>query len=1066
MKHTAFNKEVWRSITHSLGRFIAIFAIVALGVGFYAGLQMTAPDMRLAADKFYDETNLFDIRVVSTMGLSDSDIEALRQIEGVEDVQAAWETDAQGEVNDEPYTFRIHSLDDSSANEQRINDLVLVDGRMPSASGECVISADRIMNGPVGLGDTITLIEGTTELSDTLNRTQFTIVGTVSSSYYTSSTSMGSTSLGSGVIQQFMYIPASDFSADYPITEAFISVSGAKQLESGSEGYNDAVAFVLSRIESIADAREQARVDELKADAQRELDDARSEYNAERADAESQLADAQRKLDDALSQIRESERKINQGQREYDSGKVQLEEQRSAAKKQLADAQSEIDNQAAQLESTKTALTTQRQQLEAAQAQLQQALVLDPTNPALQQQLAEVQAGLAKVNAGLDQVAQGETQLAAGRQQLEEQRAQANVQLDAAQKKLDKAESDLSSGRAQLKQGKADYESGLAEYEENREKANAEFADAEAELADAQADIDAIEKPDWLVMDRTKNYGVESFAQDSTRIGHIAAVFPLIFFLVAALVSLTTMTRMVDEERMLIGTYKALGYSRSRITSKYLIYAASASIAGSVVGIAALAFTLPAIIMSAYSIVYIVPTAGLQMDWQVALLSAGMGVGITLIATAAAAISTLRESPAALMLPPAPKAGKRILLERVRPVWNKLSFLWKVTCRNIFRYKKRLIMTIVGIAGCTALLLTGFGLQDSINDIIDKHYGQIVKYTVVVTEEEDASDADKQAVNDAIASVGADTQVDAHVELMVTVGGGSGAVQANPNKEDLTTEVIVPENEQEFSKIWALKNRLSGEDVHLQNEGAVVTEKLAAENEISVGDNVVLAVKDDMGNATDQVFAVPVTGIVENYVGHSVFMSASAYEKAFGANPQFSTVYANIPEDADVRGKLDAEMQQIDSVRTVAYNDETIDSYKSALSSVNMVVVVLILAAAMLAFIVLYNLTNINITERVREIATLKVLGFTAREVQIYIFRETIILSVLGALVGLVLGIFLENFVVVTAEVNQVMFGRDIHILSFVFAFLLTMLFTVLVMLVMMRKLANIDMVESLKSNE
>lgn len=1080
MKQTAFNKEIWRSITHSLGRFIAIFAIVALGVGFYAGLQMTAPDMRLAADRFYDETNLFDIRVVSTMGLSESDIEKLAEVEGVQAVQPAWETDAEGEIGGEPYTFRIHSIggmefeghpiaasasSDVDANP-RMNDLVLVDGRMPEGPGECVISADRIMNEPVQLGDRITLTEGLMDLSDVLRETQFTVVGTVTSSYYTSSTTMGSTTLGSGTVQQFMYVPASDFAEDYPITEAFIQVEGARELESGSDDYKDVVDQVMERVNAIAAQQEQARAEELKRDAQKELDDARAEYEAERADAEDQLAQAKDQLDSALDQIQASERKIDSGQREYDDGRSQLSEQRKQAESQLSAGQQKLDEQAAQLSSTKASLTSQRQQLASAEVQLKQALALDPENEQLQQQLAQTQAGLSQVDSGLAQVEQGEKQLEVGRQQLEQQRAQAKEQLDAAQTKINQAAADLANGRVQLREGRVEYESGLAEYEENRAKADQEFADAEADLASAQADIDAIETPDWLVMDRTKNYGAESFAQDATRISHIAAVFPLIFFLVAALVALTTMTRMVDEERMLIGTYKALGYSRTRITSKYLIYAAAASISGSIVGIAALAFSLPAIIMSAYAIVYVVPTEGLQLDWPIALASAGLGVGITLVSTAAAAISTLRESPAALMLPPAPKAGKRILLERIRPIWSRLSFLWKVTCRNIFRYKKRLVMTIVGIAGCTALLLTGFGLQDSINDIIDKHFGNVVKYIVVVTQEEDASEDDRSALRDAISDAGAIAQVQAHTESMVAVGGGAGADKANPDTEDLTAEVVVPEDAQEFEQMQVLRNRLSGEQLQLEDQGVVITEKLATENGIEVGDNIVLAVKDDMGNATDRLFAVPVTGIAENYVSHKVFMTPDAYQEVFGDQAKFNTVFADIADDPTARTNLSETAQQIESVRTVGYNDETIDSYKTALKSVNMVVVVLILAAALLAFIVLYNLTNINITERIREIATLKVLGFTSREVQQYIFRETIILSILGALVGLVLGIFLENFVVVTAEVNEVMFGRDIHPLSFVLAFALTMVFTVLVMLVMRRKLANVNMVESLKSNE
>ena len=1118
MKQKAFNKEIRRSITHSLGRFIAIFAIVALGVGFYAGLQMTAPDMKLAADAFYDETELYDIRVVSTMGLSEQNVRALSLVEGVEAVQADRETDAEGMLGGEPYAFRIHSIasmvfekgqpvskgasndaTDDTANdavqfdavEPAINQLMVKEGRLPQAPGECVISADRIMNEPVQLGDTITLTEGTTDLAEVLTRTEFTVVGLASSPYYTSTTDMGSTSVGSGMIEQFMYIPESDFSPDYPISEAFILVEGARELNGSSAAYDAAVAAVMDRVEAIAAEQAQQRRQELQNQAQEELDRARADYERERDEANATLDDAKRQLDQAQTQIKASEGKIASGQREHANGTAQLDQQRADAQGQMADAQGQIDANRATLQQSAATLESTKAQLDAGwahvaaqgvtkdnaaatvqslKAQLAQIPESLPQYAQLQAQITQLEKlveGQAAYDAGKKRYDDGMQQLTQAQAELDQKRASADAQMADAQQKLDAASAELSSGRRQLASGRADYAAGLAEYEQGRADADTEFAQAEADLAQAQADIDAIEMPEWLVMDRSKNYGAESFQMDADRVGNIAAVFPLIFFLVAALVALTTMTRMVDEERMQIGTYKALGYSRSRITSKYLIYAGAASVAGSVAGIAALSFTLPAVIMEAYAIVYVVPTAALQLDWPIALAAAGLGVGITLLATAAACLSTLRESPAALMLPPAPKAGKRILLERIRPLWGRLSFLWKVTCRNIFRYKKRLFMTVVGIAGCTALLLTGFGLQDSINDIIDKHFGALVKYTVVVTEEDDATEADRAQVQRDIREVGhAATSARAHQESMVAVGGGPGATAANPATEDLSVDVVVPEDPDAFAQLWILRNRQSGQTLTLSDEGAVITEKLASENGIAVGDTVVIAEKDAMGNATGTMVSVPVAGIAENYVGHRVFLSPAAYERAFGHAPVFETTFADISNDEGVRDAFTAALQQVAGVKTVAYNDETIDSYKTALKSVNMVVVVLILAAAALAFIVLYNLTNINITERMREIATLKVLGFTRAEVQTYIFRETIILSVLGALVGLVLGIFLENFVVTSAEVNQVMFGRDIHALSFVLAFVLTMAFTVLVMLVMRRKLDTVNLGARLKSNE
>ena len=564
-----------------------------------------------------------------------------------------------------------------------------------------------------------------------------------------------------------------------------------------------------------------------------------------------------------------------------------------------------------------------------------------------------------------------------------------------------------------------------------------------------------------MVLDRTKNIGAESFVSDAGRIDRIAMVFPFIFFLVAALVSLTTMTRMVEEERVLVGTYKALGYSKARITSKYLIYAVVASGVGAAIGIVALSLFLPYFIMDAYSIIYAVPVRPAPIDPGLALLSAGLGVGITVAATCFAAASTLRETPAALMLPRAPKAGKRILLERIRPLWSRMSFSWKVTARNIFRYKRRFFMAVIGIAGCTALLLTGLGLQNAINDIIDKQFGEIYHYNMVVREADDVSQEDASAVDGILADAGLESaHAAAHTENMLA------ARVDDPNGEQQRFELIVPEEPHQFSEYVTMRERVGHDPLSLDGEGVVISEKLANELGLSTGETMLLFDEDAIGNATGEGREVRVSGIMENYVSQYAFATPEAFGKISDEAPAFTTLFVKATEDEAQRAELSDELLAIDGVKTVGFNDETIESYRTMLKSVDAVVVVLVVAAAALAFVVLYNLTNINITERQREIATLKVLGFNTREVNAYIYRETLLLSAIGALVGCVLGIFMEGFVVVTAEVDQVMFGREIHALSFVIAFVLTMLFSVLVTLFMRKKLSDIDMVESLKSVE
>ena len=1175
---SAFNTETLRSITHSLGRFLAIAAIVALGTGFYVGLRMTAPDMKLAADEYFDGTSLMDIRVLSTLGLTDDDIAALRHVEGVEAVMPARETDVMASIDGEQYATRVHSLPDAartsdtsdgvharSDDPDYLNRPLLVRGSWPQKTGECVLSANLVENDAIAVGDTLTITEGVQDVDQTLVTRTYTVTGFVNAPYYATSSSMGETTLGSGSIQQYMYVPESDFSADLPYTEAYLTVRGAANERASSDAYQRLVDEVADRIKALAPEREQARVDQLKSDAQKELDEKRADYERERADAQSQLDDAKRQLDDAAATIAASEQELADGQAAYDSGASELASQRASAQAQLDDAERQIAEGQAQLDAQRPQLDDAAGQLQAARAQWQQgADALAAAWGDWQRQSDELDAGITRAQAGVADAAAGVDRIQKGIDALEEQikqldpdkdaqkiaelraeqdalkaqqqdlraqmalvqatlddlvnvqkpkleaaraelqgkqdvldsskveleqqqaayeggraqfdasarkldqaradlassRSQADAQIAAAQQQLDDAAARLQDGRAQLEQGRADYDSGLAEYEQKKSDADAQLADAERRLDDAQKQIDDLERPEWLVMDRTANYGAASFEADADRVDSIAAVFPFIFFLVAALVALTTMTRMVEEERALIGTFKALGYRRTRIASKYLAYAAAASGIGSILGILALSQVLPAVIMKAYGIIYFVPELPLPLpvDPGFAGLAAGLGVGVTLFATWAAVAATLRERPAQLMLPRAPKAGKRIVLERIGPLWRHLSFSWKVTFRNLFRYKKRFVMTVIGIAGCTALLLTGLGLSNAINDIIDKQFGEITKYNAVVTLADDLSSEEQRRIDDLLDDGSLAT---AHTLVM-----RQNMLAGGPDEQDKRMELVVPEDPASFDRFVALNTRVGHHPVKLDDDGLVLTEKLAAELGVRAGDAVTLTEQDAIGNATGTSYEATVTGIVENYVYHYAYMGPALYEQLMGKAPDYRTVLAVTTSDPDLRVQFSNDLLAAGGVKTVAYNDETIDAYRDMMSSVNMIVVVLVTAAAALAFIVLYNLTNINITERMREIATLKVLGFTPREMNAYIFREIFLLAAIGCAVGLVLGVWMEGFVVVTAEVDQIMFGRAIHPTSFLLAFLLTMLFTVLVMLAMRGKLRRIDMVESLKSNE
>ena len=1136
---SAFAKDIRRSIKGSLGRFLAIAIICALGCGFYTGLRSAAPDMKLSGDEYYDATRTYDIQVRSTLGLADADLERLAAVDGVAEVAPERELDAVATIGQGQYTVRIHSLDVDAArssdtsdglnaisdDEGYLNRPILVSGSWPDEPGECLLAYDPALEDAPQVGDVAHVVEGAPgEDPDRLLSTRdFTICGFVRTGSYPSSTGLGVTSLGNGSLDTYLLVADSDFDQEQPYTGAWLTVSGAAALDSSSDAYKELVDGVVKRLEDEEPDLAAARLADVKADAQAELDDNRASYEDEKADVQARLDDAQVALDGSAEELAAAEEELGSGQAEldasrerlergemqladgresYDAGAAELAAQRASAEEAFSAAQEQIDARQAQLYEALAGLPGLREQLAqldssiadleagmaAVQAQID-ALPADtpPDDPqlaalagqleVLSGQLSQAQAGRGQLADAIAQTEGGQDAIDAAQAQLDAQRSaaveafvEAQAQLDAAASQLEDSAAELASGwsayeegAAQLAEARSQYDEGLTAYQagaselaEQRAAAEQGFADAEAELADAQSQIDDLEAPEWYVLDRSQNQGIASFEADANRMDRIARVFPLIFFLVAALVSLTTMTRMVEEERVLIGTYKALGYSTAAISSKYLVYAAVAASVGAVAGIIGLTLFLPQFIMNAYSILYKVPARVVRIDPGLALLSGGLGVAITLGATLWAVGSTLREHPAALMLPRAPKPGKRILLEHIKPLWSRMSFSWKVTSRNLFRYKRRLVMTVIGIAGCTALLLTGFGLENAINDIIDIQWGPIYHYSFTATLK-DGADEDEQAALDGL--LGGEDAVESWTWLRA-----ENTTAAGPAGADQRVTLVVPRDPEDFASYVTMRERIGHAPLALDDGSVVVSEKLATAMGVGVGDTVTLYEQDNVGNAVGEGHAYTVGGVMENYVGEYLFATPECYREVMGESPAFNTVYARTADDASVREQLSSEVLALDGVSTAGYNDELIDYYRTALKSVDGVVVVLIVAAAALAFVGLYNLTNINITERTREIATLKVLGFNAHEVNAYIYRETILLSLIGALLGCVLGIFLEGFVVVTAEVDQVMFGRTIHPSSFVIAFVLTMLFSVLVTVFMRGKLRRVDMVGSLKS--
>lgn len=762
--------------------------------------------------------------------------------------------------------------------------------------------------------------------------------------------------------------------------------------------------------------------------AQSELTAKKSELAQTRATLESSLG----QINEGFSQIKEQEEtlsqteaQLNAGQEELDKGKKELETKKaelSAAKEEITANQATLDDGQSQLDSARAQLSAGRQQLEEKQAQLNAGQ-------------AEIQTNTEKLTSSQAELDENEQKLLDGEKEIREN-----------EQKLKDAKKDLEDAKKKLSDGKKEYQDG-------KKEADDKIAEAQQKIEDAQKEVDDIETPEWIISDRNDLPEYSDFGDNAERLKNIGKVFPMIFFLVAALISLTTMTRMVEEQRTQIGTMKALGYGKTSIASKYLSYAFLATVGGSIAGVLFGEKVLPYIIIQAYGIMYWNIGDHMQLDYelQYALIASGAAVICTMGATLFSCAKTLAETPASLMRPPAPKEGKRILIERISFIWKHLSFSWKSSMRNLFRYKKRLFMTIFGIAGSMGLMLVGFGLYDSIMDIAILQYDQIQHYDAMVINDEDATDSQEK---DLLKFLDGNSEIDHYTRVQLT------KMTAPKEKGSVSIYVYVPENTENFKEDVTLRDRKSHEQYELTDDGAVICEKTASLIGVKAGDKITLE-KDN------RKYKVKITAVTENYMGHYVYMTPSCYEKTFGEKPKYSSTVYTMKEDAESDLETFGNaILKYPAALSISYTSSTAGQVERMLGSLGAVIWVLIISAGMLAFVVLYNLNNINITERQRELATLKVLGFYDGEVSQYVFRENILLSFIGILAGAVFGILLHRYVITTVEVDAVMFGRNIKPISFVYSGIITFGFSMFVNMVMHFKLKKINMVESLKSVE
>lgn len=1073
-------KDIFREIKISLGRFLSILCIVAIGVAFFAGIKASAPDMKNSADTYFDKYNVQDIQVYSTIGLTKKDVAAIKKIKGVKSVQPSFSMDTLSQIDSTQMVIKVISY----GIDQKMNKIRVVEGRMPERENECLVEASSATNklyGTFHIGDTIKLQSGTDEaLSKSLKHTKYKIVGTCYNPNYLSY-EKGSSNIGSGTVNSFIYIQNTNVLKDY-YTEVDVCVKGAKDLDCYSDEYFDVVDPVLKKIKKISNKQIDARIQSY----QSELDAKKQEATDKFKDAENQFNDAQNKIDSGLSEIQSNELKlqnskdqINQGWNEYyanlqlldniptlQNAIAQIEESEKklpellSQKEQIENGLQQI-NAEGDLNTKRTLIQNAIDFIDIALKKLENypdssdaetiRIKLNEKKELLQGQLSLIDQAIAKkaeLEAILPQIQSGIEQIQAGVAKKAELQSQLNQLLN--------AKNELNNAYVSLINGQAQYEDGVSKIEDAKNELNksieqltlskAEFNiqkhDALRELSDAQLEIDKMEGK-WIVLDRNSHYSYRDYGACADRMDGIAKVFPVFFFLVAALVCMTTMTRMVDEQRNEMGTLKALGYSKLQIASKYIIYALIASILGSILGCSLGMYLFPTVIFNAWNTLYNIDQIKFLFQPGLILLASGSVTGITLLATLYSIYSELIEMPSQLMRPKAAKAGKKILLERISFIWKRLSFLQKVTARNIFRYKKRFFMTIIGIAGCSALLVAGFGINDSISDIVNQQYNVIYHYDATVS-------AKTSEITSQIKSLKGVKDVYEEDHLAVTT---------KIENKDISTTVHIISNDKKFKDFCTLFN--GNKEFDLDDSSVLISQKMATKLNKKAGDTI--KIKD----ANNKVIKAKIKGVFTNYVGHHIYASESLY-KSWNTSAKTTHIYLIKSKKTTKKFErnLGNKIMNIDGVQSVTFYSSLQKNFKDMIKSISYIVVVLVISAACLAFVVLYNLSNVNISERKREIATIKVLGFTRKEVDAYINRETILLTILGSLIGLGIGIGLHHLIMNLAEMDDIMFGRTINSISYVISFVMTIGFNAIINLCMHKKLNNIQMVESLKAVE
>ena len=1088
-----------REIRSSLGRYLAIFAIIALGAGLFVGLRLSRPDFLETYNNYTNKTNFYDFRLVSTLGLTDEDIAEVKKMDGVKLAEGAVGADFLFNTADEDNLIMM-----AQSIPENVNQIKLKAGRMPEKANECL--ADPDMYSKDDIGSTIKLSKDNSEQTfDTFAYDEYTIVGLADSVLYINM-ERGSSTLGNGSVKGYIYIPMDGFSTDY-YTDIYVCVDSEGYVY--SDEYEQSTQKYVDGLEKFMSERAVIRRDAIIDDAMSQLDDAKkqyedgkaqydaakakydagyAEYTKKKSDTEAQLEKARKEIENAESMMGDTsvidqkqaeldaaKAELDKGQAEYERGLQQfnakaklaygaVDEQIAYYENRISDKQNDIAAQNAEIESLNAQLAEAQANGDSLKARLIE-WKIKTANDRISLDNADIERYNERLEVHRQKRAEVDAELEPYRKQLEDAKAQLDsgyAQIAAGQAELDAAREMISSGGAQLEaakkqyeQGKAEAERGFAEAEKELASGKAQLDTAKAELDKGAAELDSAEKQikninhaDTYVLDRDTNAGYVCFESDTNVVQSVASVFPVFFFLVAALVCLTTMTRMIADQRTQIGIMKALGYSSGAIIGKYMFYSGSATVLGSIFGIAAGSFAFPAIVWFGYGLIYNLSGLTFTMNWPLALGITAANLLVTLLVTWYCCAKELKCAPADLIRPKAPEAGKRILLERIPTVWNDMSFMQKVSARNIMRYKKRIFMMLLGIGGCTALVLTALGLNDTIQNVVTRQYDDIILYDYEITMAYDMNEEEQEIF---FRDAGDD------IKDAVFLYRGLAEVSDGDAIKNATLTVT---DGKKLCKYIDLS--YDGEPIDYPGRGeAAINYNLARQlGGIEVGDEIKLTTSEK------KELTVTVSALFDNYVDSFVFISPETCEEQLGEVPEYKSALANAPDGADINRCAEALTHDVDGVRGVTLSTDIKERMSSMLDGLLVVVAAIILCAGLLAFIVLYNLTNINISERIREIATLKVLGFYPNEAAHYVFRENLILTGAGAVFGLGLGVALHAFVMNAIKVDMMYFKPHISFLSFAVSIVITFVFAVIVNAIMRRRIDNIDMAGALKSIE